>query len=426
MLRHYDKAEQKSEKIMVPVNQLTIGMHVVEIDRPWSETTFLFQGFVIGSAEELRDVQEQCEYVYVEVTREVLAQRKAGSGSNQRGDDPKRPPPGERIKWVKKVPIEKELTRARGTFDDARGFAKNALQAIRMGMELDVEQVKQAVHECVESLLNNQDAMLFLLQIKNKDEYTAQHSMNVGTMSAAFAMHLGHPQFEVEQIGLCGMLHDIGKVKVPDDILNKPDRLTDEEMAEMNNHTTYGRNILMAKSGLFRGAIDVAYAHHERLDGSGYPRKLVKHKIPYFAQVVGIVDTYDAITSARCYKPGSSPHKAIEILNKIKETHFKADLIEEFTNWMGIYPPGSLVELNTGEIAVVISVASEKDKLRPRVMVVTDAQQQQTKDEYVLNLDARPTAPDGQPYQVKRSLPTGSHGIDLGHLVERGVFGKSP
>ncbi len=425
MLRYYDQTEETTERVMLPVDQLTIGMQVVELDRPWSETNFLFQGFVISSKEDLQDLREQCSYVYVEVSKSIRreAQNQGGGGlASRRRDEPKRPQPGERVQWVKQVPIEREMTKARGSFQQAREFAKNSMAALRMGMELDVEAAKETMKECVESLLRNEDAMLFLTQIKNRDEYTAQHSMNVGTMAAAFGMHLGHTQAEVEQLGLCGLLHDVGKVRVPEAILNKPGRLTEEEMTEMNKHTLYGRNILMGKSGLYRGAIDVAYAHHERLDGTGYPRKLEAHKIPYYAQIVSVVDIYDAITSARCYKPGMAPHRAMEILNQIKGTHIKEDLIHEFRNWMGVYPPGSLVELNTGEVAVVVSVPTEKSKLRPRVLVVLTADKEHSENEFFLNLESRPATNEGQIYTIKQGLPTGEYGIDISKYIDRGAL----
>ncbi len=423
MYRYYDHTEEKTEKVMLSVADLTIGMHVVELDRPWGETTFLFQGFVIGNNDDLAQLRAQCQYVYVEVTREMRASGKHKlSSPARRKDDVERPPAGERVQWVKKISFDQEITKARGSFDDARTFARNAMDALRMGMELDVEAAQATVKGCVESLIRNEDAMLFLLQIKNKDEYTAQHSMNVSTISAAFAMHLGHTQAEVEQAGLCGLLHDIGKVRVPEEILNKPGKLTPEEFVEMNKHPTYGRNILMGKAGLFRGAVDVAYSHHERLNGCGYPRKLEAHKVPYLAQLVGIADTYDALTSARCYKPGMSPHRAMDILNESKVSHFKAELIDEFTQWMGLYPPGSLVELNTGEVAIVVSVPSERSRLRPRVLVVLNSDKQPNGNEYVLNLDSRPTAPDGRIYQVTQGLACGSHGIDISTYMKKGAI----
>ena len=166
MFRYYDRPEEKTEKIQLPVDQVTVGMHVVELDRPWGETTFVFQGFVVGNAEELRQLQAQCHYVYVEVTRELrhAPPGNVGAGGGKRSDDITRPPLAERIKWVSKVPVEREFTKAKGTFDDARKFAKNALESLRMGLELDLDEAKSCVTECVDSLLRNDNAMLFLLQ----------------------------------------------------------------------------------------------------------------------------------------------------------------------------------------------------------------------------------------------------------------------
>ncbi len=413
---------REAERVKIGVNELTIGMYVAELDRPWLETPFMFQGFVVSNEEDLRTIRELCEYVYVDVVKETFEARRQNAAG---GKDKKRPPLAERLKWVKEVPFEQEVTKAKGSFDDARKMASDVLAGMRLGAELDTEKIKKVVSECVDSILRNEDALLWLMQIKNRDNYTAEHSMNVGMMSAAFGKHLGHPRFEIEQLGLCGMLHDVGKVRTPLEVLNKPGKLTPEEFGLMREHARHGRDILMSKRDLYQGAVDVAYGHHERLNGRGYPRGLKAHQIPYFAKVVAIVDTYDAITSSRVYDPGRSPNKAMEILSEGKGTHFDEELVEEFIRWMGIYPPGSLVEMSNGEVGIVTS-AEEKTKLRPKVLLVLDSDKKPLDPERNLDLSQIALDSERKPYRILHGLQQGSYGIKLEPYLERGLVHRTP
>lgn len=413
----YDNSSSSKELVQISVNDLSIGMYVAELDRPWLGTPFLLQGFVISSQDEIQTLQELCQHVFVEVEKQTFH----AAPSHATGKRMKRPEPAQRVKWTREVPIKKEVSKAQGSFAEARKIADTVLTSIQLGQDFDVAQVKQVVSDCVDSILRNEDALLWLMQIKSKDNYTAEHCMNVGIMSAAFGKHLGHPRFELEQLGLCGMLHDIGKVKVPNEILNKPGKLTPEEFSEMRNHALYGRNILMARQDVYTGAVDVAYGHHERLNGRGYPRGVSAEKIPYFAKVVAIVDTYDAITSNRIYDGSRSANKAMEILSEGKETHFDAELVEEFIRWMGIYPPGSLVEMTNGELGIVID-ANERMKLRPRVLLVLDAQKQKREQEVEVDLSQISLDETRKPYQIMRGIENGAFGIDIQSYLDRGII----
>ncbi|CAN0604027.1 unnamed protein product, partial [Ectocarpus sp. 12 AP-2014] len=198
-----------------------------------------------------------------------------------------------------KVDVGHEITRATGHYSDAKSVAQNIMNGMRVGRTLDVNKAREVVDRCVESILRNDDALLLLTKLKHKDEYTAEHCLNVSILSAAFGKRLGLLEEEIKTLGLCGLLHDIGKAKIPDEILQKPGSLTPEEYGIMQNHANWGRDMLMALPRVVHATIDVAYNHHERLDGKGYPRGLVDYQIPYFAKIVAIVDTYDAITSNR-------------------------------------------------------------------------------------------------------------------------------
>ena len=265
----------------------------------------------------------------------------------------------------------------------------------------------------------NANAMFWLSRIKHEDAYTAEHCLRVGILAIAFARFLGLPKSDMETLGLCGLLHDIGKMKIPGEILNKPGALTSEEMAVMKRHTSYGYDLLSAHHQLEPIIRDAALSHHERLDGRGYPNGVPEWKISRFARIIAIVDAYDAITSDRCYQDGRSPAKALRILYRERFGHFDAELTEAFIRMVGIYPPGSLVELNSGEVAIVLST-NPQQKLRPKVELILDSEKQPC-EPTIIDLTEQPLTPDGEVYGIAQAVADNSHGFDLEARIEKQV-----
>lgn len=415
----------------LPVSELQIGMHVVRLDRPWSETRFLLQGFVIRSDDDIRDLQDQCNYVFIEGRVEFatkaaapVAIRQGGSATHStRTKTPARAPepPRRKVTYINKVSMGDEIPRAEKFYASAKSIAQGIMSGIRVGRALDVTSARQVVNQCVDSILNNSDAMMLLTKLKHQDEYTVEHCLNVAILAAAFGKHLGLLEGEIRTLGLCGMLHDVGKARVPADILQKPGALTPDEFALMRRHAEYGRDILMGQqSRSLAAAVDVAYNHHERLDGSGYPRALNAGQIPYFAKVIAIVDTYDAITSNRVYDGCRSSMAALEILYRHRGTQFDPDLVQQFIQLIGIYPPGSLVELNTGELAIVTE-SNPGQRRKPRLAIVT------TPEKVLLGVpravDLSQSIVNGDPLglTIRKELPDGSHGVTLRDMLDRGL-----
>ncbi|MFT6466507.1 MAG: HD-GYP domain-containing protein (c-di-GMP phosphodiesterase class II), partial [Halopseudomonas sp.] len=208
----------------IDVAQLTIGMYVIELDRPWTETSFLFQGFRIRQQEEIRLLQEACKHVWVDSRLTVGVKQQI---IENHALAPELQP------TVGKVSFTQEMDQASPVWHAAREESLRLLDAVRMGQELDVSAVKAVVRECVDSILRNPAAMLWLARIKNSDHYTAEHSLRVAIFAIALGRELALPDYQLEQIGVCGMLHDVGKIKVPSAILNKPGALTAEELRIM-------------------------------------------------------------------------------------------------------------------------------------------------------------------------------------------------
>lgn len=210
------------------------------------------------------------------------------------------------------------------------------------------------VRKCVDKVMQNPNAILWLARLKNSDDYTAEHSVNVSLLAIALGRHMGMNSGELENLGLCALLHDVGKVNVADEILNKSGPLNSAEFHEMAKHTIYAKKLLTERNDIYPGVIDVAYNHHERLDGKGYPRGIDGSEISMFTRVVTIVDAYDAMTSDRCYRKGISSLAALTIINKNKGTQFDANAAEIFIAMIG-YPAGYLMEMKNAEVGVNLS-----------------------------------------------------------------------
>lgn len=406
-----------TELIQIDVSNLKIGMYVSKLDRPWLETKFLFQGFLLETEADIKAVQEQCQFVFIDSTRTInIPQYMARSPSYRPGHLPKAEPSEKRSSFTN------EIKNAENVHKQSSSLVKTFMHEVQFGRPIDVVAAKEAVASCVDSVLNSPDALLLMTQLKDRDEYTAQHSVNVCVYAIALGRHLNFSNEELNNIGLCGMMHDMGKMLIPNEILNKSGRHTPEEQAIMQSHTTKGRDILLRSSGMYAGAIDVAHMHHERLDGTGYPRRLKAQQITPYAKMVAIVDTYDAASSDRVYTKGRSHLDVIRILSDSTGTHLDSELTMKFIQCMGIYPAGSIVELVSGEVALVLEV-NPKAKLKPKVLVLQD-QLNKPCSEYLVNL-AMVGKNDKNYYTIKKILRPDECGIDLFKYYQSGLFDRT-
>jgi len=268
--------------------------------------------------------------------------------------------------------LSEELKRSRKVYSEANKIISNIMHDVRIGKQIEVERIDPVVEKMANSILRNKDALLSLCRIKNKDDYTFLHSVSVGALLISFAHALNFNRDVIKQLGVGGMLHDIGKTKVPNEILNKPGALTEEEFVIMKSHVVHGCSILRKSPGIAQVSFDVASQHHERFDGSGYPLGLKNSEMSVYGQMAAIVDVYDAITADRCYHKGMEPTVAIRKMFEWSKFHFNPKLLRTFIRIVGIYPVGTLVMLESGKIGVVIE-QSETDMTRPLVRIIFDA-----------------------------------------------------
>jgi len=401
------------KRVKVLSNQLEVGMFVSDIDRDWGDTNFLLQGFTLEDQEDIESVKSQCEYVYVDFPSEDLYKRfRAKATVSTTLKD----------KFNRELgnSVQAEIKPAAKAYKKSRNLMKGVLERVMLGEDFELAAVKEQVKECVQSIIRNENAMLMMTLIKHKDEYTAEHCLNVGIMAIAFAKFLGFEQEALEDIGLAGMLHDIGKVKVPDSILNKPGKLTDDEMTAMRDHARLGYEILLKKKDISPVAIDVAYTHHEQLSGGGYPRGLSEQQISQNARIVTIVDAFDAITSDRCYDNSRPIMDAYKILMQYRDTHFDAKLVTRFIEWRGIYPPGSIVEMENGEVGIVVST-NPRYKLRPKVLLVLDELKKKRGKERIIDMSKLDLDASAQTYRIIKAVQNRAFGIDLQEYVDKGL-----
>ncbi len=392
-------------------------MCVVDLDRPWLETPFLFQGFYLQTEQDIKTVQEYCRYVYIDATRGTKPGGKkrevAGHDSGLFKLYTQKDAP------ANKTSFEQELKTANGINKKSGVLVKSFMDDIRLGRALNVKAIEEAVTDTVDSVLRNPDALMWLSLLRKKDELQEQHSINVCILAASIGRHLGMPRDELQKLGICALLHDVGKLQVQDPILQKWEPLTEPERAIVRKHTDFGRVILMSARDLYSGAIDVAMTHHENVDGSGYPRGLTGARISPFAKIVAIADAYDDIITMHPYREEQTPFEALKALNQCRGTQFDETLVKHFTDMLGVFPIGSMVELDTGDVGVVISQVI-KNPTQPRLLMVLDRNKQPCKETPV-NLAIMNQNRPNNPIKIVRVLRRGDFGIDPQQVHERGL-----
>lgn len=275
------------------------------------------------------------------------------------------------------LPLASRIENVRSLLAEAKRATQRLMDGVRLGRQIDMGTVENLVERMTESVLVDGDALVSLLRIKSKDEYTYLHSLAVSALCISFAQSMEFDAAKIKGIGIGGLLHDIGKVRIPKGILNKPGALTEGEFEIMKQHVNYGNELLQQTTRLDECSICVTAHHHERLDGTGYPQGLRGDQISQFGQVSAIVDIYDALTSERCYKAAMAPTEALRKVFEWSEAYLNRSLVEKFINHIGIYPVGSIVRLRSGAIGVVVR-HGEKDLLHPVVRIVFDWRHQRS------------------------------------------------
>jgi putative nucleotidyltransferase with HDIG domain len=306
-----------------------------------------------------------------------------------------------------------ELARARDIHAETAITAREALVAARAGRPFSLNRTRKAAESIVESILRNPDALVSLSQIKGYDEYTYTHSVNVGILVTSLAREMGYEGERLVNIGLGGLLHDIGKMRVPESVLNKPGRYTDIEFKVMKRHPEHGLVIVGERSGVAPLTKVVIAQHHERFDGSGYPKGLAGEGIDQAGVIAAVADVYDALTSDRVYRAAWTPQKALATIFQGCDRDYSRRVVELFTKHLGIYPVGSFVKLKSGEMGVVVRV-SRGSLLWPIVLVLFDTAGRRRAEPLERNLAEQPGSPG---YTIEMSLNPKAFRINIADYI---------
>ncbi len=358
-------------------SQLRIGMYIHDLDCGWMEHPFVRNRFLVSSADEIAKIRQAgIRIVTIDCARGMdvahaptVAEAQAATEAEVVAIAARPAAPAARAS------LTEELQRAGNIRRQAVGLVRTVMQDARLGKAVEMDKVSPVVESITESILRNPGALMGLLRIKTKDDYTFLHSVSVCTLLVAFCRSRGMDDASTYQAGIGGLLHDTGKALVPDHILNKEGRLTDEEFDIVRKHPRDGYDILRKSPEIGPIPLDITLHHHERRDGSGYPDRLGEGAASELAQMAAIVDVYDAITSDRCYHMGMSAAEALRKMYEWSKFHFNPALVQEFMRCVGIYPVGTLVMLESGRLGVVVE-PHEKNLLTPKVNVFFNTRSQ--------------------------------------------------
>ena len=504
---------------------LKVGMFVADLDRPWVDTPFLLQGFVIEDEDQIATLRAHCAYVIIdrarslgdqfeapatslgtapvrrpatpqapapakpagtagdssvpppapaaprpaptrqgkvlrieEVARRGGSRASAAPGADEAGGDgmlgrmvsgfrgmfggrkerlgpagPKPPPmeeaapetpqefearaallpPGIPVQtYVNTTTVEEEAPRAREVVAQAGELLDKLVADIRIGQSFEVERVEEIVDDMVESIVRNPQALMWVAKLREQDIGAYGHGLQVSVYITSFGRHLGFPKAQLSQLAQIGLLLDIGKIRLPRELLDKQGRLSDEEFELAKEHVAHGLAILGESKGFDAAILGGIEQHHERMNGSGYPKGLVGDEIGIFGRMAGIVDCFAALTNHRPYAAAVSSYEALRNITAWGGDFFHEPLVQQFVSSVGVFPVGSLIELSTGEVAVVVE-HSKVRRLRPRVLVVTAPDKTPASYPTMVDLLYDPKMGGEEPAFIKRGLAPGAYGLNL-------------
>ena len=411
---YYGPAGMSIHTRQIDVDGLRIGMFVSQLDRPWIETPFLFQGFCIRSKSEVDELRQYCDFVEIDFEQSDLSasetqqirfhgksrSKTLGSGSKRKRSFWRRflqflfrrkqheqvNGPGAGDHYKDSVSVADELVVARTLHTGALQKLISVLDDIRRGATVRVPDLEIVVDGMVDSVLRNSTAMALLVRMQKTDDYMHAHSLSTAMWALVFGRHVGLDKDSLRALGLGALLLDVGKTKLPLQLIQKRGPLTDVERMHVRSHVNLGLEIIRHAEALDSRVLEMVATHHERFDGSGYPKGLSGSQIPVFGRIGGIVDSYAAMSSDRSYAKAMSSYDAMREFKALSDKSFQSELIEQFIQAIGIFPAGTLVELNTGEIAVVLK-EHRASRLRPEVAIILDVNKRPLDDFRVVDLD---------------------------------------
>jgi len=354
----------------IRVSDVRAGMFVHEICGSWMDHPFWKKAFLLEENEDLKTLKTcGVQEIWIDTDKGLDIGAEAvlstPAEATQKVEDELKAIAKEPLREPR-VPIHEELERARKLQAKSKAAVTSMFQEVRMGNAIKVSDAAPLVEEISESITRNPEAFLNLARLKTKDDYTYMHSVAVCALMIALGKQLGLTGNDLKEVGLAGLLHDVGKMMIDDAVLNKPGKLTDEEFNIIKEHPRKGWELLKDSPEITATALDVCLHHHERVDGTGYPERISGEQLTLFSRMGAVCDVYDALTSNRCYKNGWEPAETIRKMAEWRNGHFDERVFQAFVKTIGIYPSGTLVRLKSGRLAIVIE-QTEKSLLTPIV-----------------------------------------------------------
>ena len=431
-------------RIVIDTKHLANGMYVVELDRPWLETPFVFQGFEISDQAEIDILKQYCERVCIDTDRGSLkpAQIKALRDVKLPGQmrtlksGQKEARPGRVRTWIRDLllrydirwlrglvqddstsypilsTVRRESGRAVAAFDAACAFHASMLEAIRQTSLVDLNAVRQAMRPLIDSILRNPNAMAWVIFSRKTTPADYNRAVATAVWCTMFGRHLSFDRQRLEELAVGGLLLDIGNLGLPPGLAAVKGDLAPDERELQKKHVEIGVEILRASHGISENIVDMVRCHQERADGSGYPASLKASETPSFGRIAAIADCYDAMTSAKGYSTVSGGYDAARALNEMRGQEFQPEVVEQFLQTVGMFPTGSIVELNDGRAGVVLE-QNPRNALRPKVLLLRDGSQKALQRPEVKQLwDLPADATSSKALWIVNGHPHGAFGID--------------
>ncbi len=419
----------------VLAQNISIGMYVSGLDRPWIETDFLLEGFYVETINDISKLQKICSFVYIdiELTKErisievtepsLLAKIKTIATTDIKdisfnSHTKKSRIPQPETTYKKTSSFSSEFRTANQLYKDITLTASQIFSDVGSGKDVDLGSVKRSATAVVDSVVRNPDAFLWLTRLHEKDTHTHNRSLRTSIWAIAFSRYLGLEKEKLNNLSIALLLCNIGKAKLPFELLENEEELSNEEQLEYQKHVDYTLDALKIMGRTPQAIITVIRSHCERFDGSGYPMELMKDEIPFLAQIAGLVSYYEEITNRRIQGDSLDPTRAVEHLYSLRNKKFMSELIEEFICSIGIYPVGSIVELNSKEIAIIVE-QNNNNQLLPKVLILRDDKREHVNVFKLLDLFEISQTSRVSP-KIINTYPLGTFGIDV-EEVTRGL-----